>query len=80
VHHLAVLERTPPVQFIEDVEILERRYREENERHRTATAEMRAELHALLQRGETAGISVSSIAKALSISRGRLNRMLDDLR
>ena len=62
------------------LEALESRFRDEHARHVSATAEMRAELHEIVKRGDSLGVSASSMAKAMKISRGRLTRMLKALR
>jgi len=65
---------------LRQIEALEGRFRSEQERHAANLAEMRNELNQLVQRGDDLGISVTAMSKAMKISRGRLNRMLQELR
>ncbi len=57
---------------LRQIEALERRFREEGERHNAKLGEMRDELHRLMERGDALGVSITSMAKAMSVSRGRL--------
>jgi predicted DNA-binding protein (UPF0251 family) len=64
----------------ERIEAIEQRFREERERHVTAQAAIRADLHEVMREGDELGLSLTSMAKALKISRGRLKRLLATLR
>ena len=64
---------------LRDLEAVEARFRAERGRHREATAKIRTDLHTVVKRGEAAGVSITSMAKAMKISRGRLKRLLDTL-
>jgi hypothetical protein len=75
-----VADRTEREEVIGRIEAVEARFREEEQRHRSAIAAMRYDLHTAVTQGEEAGISVASMAKALKISRSRLKRMMESLR
>lgn len=66
-------------EILRGIEAVEGKFRVERERHAGVTATLRAELHALVQEGDKAGVSLSSMAKAMNISRGRLKRMIEQL-
>jgi hypothetical protein len=66
--------------ILRDIEALEGRFRFELDRHNANLAAMRGELHRIVERGDQLGVSVTAMAKAMKISRGRLTRMLDQLR
>lgn len=59
---------------------VERRFSEERSRHSAAIAPIREELWRLVERGDTLGLSITSMAKEIKVSRGRLKRMIQRLR
>jgi hypothetical protein len=58
---------------------VDQRFEAERERHEDTVQAIRPDMHALLARGTAAGVGVTSMSKALGISRGRLNRIIRDL-
>ncbi len=66
-------------EILRGIESVESKFRAERERHAGITATLRAELHTLVQEGDEAGVSLTSMAKAMKISRGRLKRMIEQL-
>jgi hypothetical protein len=58
---------------------VERRFREERARHSAAIAPIREELWRLVEQGDTLGLSITSMAKEIKVSRGRLKRMIQRL-
>ena len=58
---------------------VERRFREERARHSAAIAPIREELWRLVEQGDTLGLSLTSMAKEIKVSRGRLKRMIQRL-
>jgi hypothetical protein len=59
---------------------VERRFSEERARHSATIAPIREELWRLVERGDTLGLSITSMAKEIKVSRGRLKRMIQTLR
>ena len=58
---------------------VELRFREERARHSAAVAPIREELWRLVEQGDALGLSITSMAKEIKVSRGRLKRMIQRL-
>jgi hypothetical protein len=59
--------------------LIEDDFERERDRHERSMQESRAQMHDLIAQGIAAGVGVTSMAKALHMSRGRLNAVSRDL-
>lgn len=64
---------------LDGLRAVERRFREERARHSAAIAPIREELWRLVEQGDALGLSITSMAKEIKVSRGRLKRMIQRL-
>ena len=67
-------------QVHQEIAAVEARFRAERERHSAAQAELREELFALVARADELGVSITALSKTVGTSRGRIKRMLYQLR